>query len=107
VIKSGNLDKRVTIQSPVTGQNAYGEPLTGWTDVATVWASLTDLSGREFLAAQATQATVTTKVLIRYRAGIVAAMRVVHGADVYNVMAVLKQGDDGLLLMTERGANNG
>lgn len=102
-MQAGKLDQRVTIQATATGQDAYGEPLAGWTDVVTVWASVTDLSGREFIAAQATQATVTTKVWIRCRPGIVAAMRLVHKTDIYNVLTVLRQGQDGLLLMCERG----
>lgn len=107
MLRAGDLDQRVTIQAPATGQNDYGEPLLTWTDVATVWASINDLTGREFIAAGAAQSAVTTKIGIRYLAGVVPAMRVLYGSDVYNISAVLGQDRVSLLLMCERGANLG
>lgn len=106
-MRAGQLNRRITLQAPVTGQDEYGQPLTGWTDVATVWASITDMTGREYIAAAAVQASVQTRITIRYRAGIVAAMRVLHGADVYNVEAVLERDSQVLNLMCLRGVTNG
>ncbi len=103
----GDLDRRVTVQQHATTQDAYGQPTSDWTDVATVWAAIWDMSGREYIAAAATQAAVQTKIIMRYRPGIIAAMRVVHGADVYNIDAVLVQGKVSLTLMCTRGVNNG
>ena len=103
-MRAGRLNKRVLIQSPATGQDAMGEPTTGWTDVATVWASIVDVSGREYVAAGGMQNSAQTKITIRYRAGIVPSMRVVHGSDAYNVEAVLGQDRRGLLLMCSRSA---
>ena len=103
-MQAGRLNKRITIQSPATGQDATGEPTTGWTDVATVWASIVDVSGREYVAAGGLQNSAQTKITIRYRSGIVPSMRVVHGSDAYNVEAVLGQDRRGLLLMCSRSA---
>lgn len=103
-IHSGWLNRRVTVQTPATGQDANGEPLTGWTDVATVWASITDVSGREYVAAGGLQNAAKTKILIRYRAGVVPAMRVVNGTDIYNIEAVLGQDRESLMLMCTRAA---
>ena len=101
-MQAGRLNKRVLIQSPATGQDATGEPTTGWTDVATVWASIVDVSGREYVAAGGLQNSAQTKITIRYRSGIVPSMRVVHGATIYGIEAVLEQGRDALLLMCVR-----
>lgn len=106
-MRAGQLNKRVTLQTPAAGQDEFGQPLTGWTDVATVWASITDMTGREYIAAAAVQTSVQTRITIRYRAGIVAAMRVLHGADVYNIAAVLEWGRDALNLMCEKGVGDG
>lgn len=106
-MRAGTLDQRVTIQTPATGQNAYGEPNTGWTDVATVWAGVRDVSGREYLSASATQNLTQTKITIRYLAGVVASMRVLHGSVTYNIEAVLGQDKRQLLLMCSRGVNDG
>ncbi|QRX82248.1 phage head closure protein [Glaciimonas sp. PAMC28666] len=104
---AGRLTRRITLQSPPTGQDESGNPLTGWTDIATVWASIVDLSGREYIAAAAVQNAVQTKITIRYRQGIVASMRVVHGENIYNVEAILGQGRKALLLMCSRGVSDG
>lgn len=106
-MKAGKLDKRITLQAPATGQDGNGEPLSGWTNVVTdgdgkVWASINDMTGREYLAAAATQNAVQTKICIRYRPGIAPTQRVLHGADVYTIEAVLGQGKIGLLLMCTR-----
>lgn len=106
-MQAGKLKHRITLQRPAAGQDAYGQPLTGWTDVATVWASITDMTGREYIAAAAVQASVQTRITIRYRADIVAAMRVLHGTDVYNIAAVLEWGRDALNLMCEKGVGDG
>lgn len=108
-MRAGKLDKRILIQSPPTGQDEEtGEPLTVWADFVTdtpdhkVWASITDVSGREFLAAEVGQNQVQTKIGIRYRAGVLPSMRVVHGATTYNIEAVLGQDLKTLLLMCSR-----
>lgn len=103
-MRAGRLNQRITIQSPATGQNEYGEPNSGWTDfAANIPAEVLDVSGREFLASAAINNSVTTKMLIRPLAGVIASMRVICGSDVYNITAPLKQ-RDGLLLMCERSA---
>lgn len=86
-MRAGALRDRITLQAPPTAQDAAGQPAGNWTDVATVWAEVRDLSGREFIAAQATQSEVSTKIRIRYMTGIDASMRAVRGADVYTLVA--------------------
>jgi SPP1 family predicted phage head-tail adaptor len=98
------LNKRVTIQANGAGQDENGQPIEGWADVATVWASIMDISGREYVAAAAAQNSVTTKITIRHRDGIKPAMRVMHGADTYNIEAVLGQDNRTLTLMCARAA---
>lgn len=106
----GRLDRRITIQAAAAGQDAFGAPSTTWTVVATVWAELKDLTGREFLAAAAVQNVVQTKITIRYPGNAVTVlpgMRVVHGADIYNIEAVLGQDKVMRVLMCSKGVNNG
>lgn len=104
---ASRMDTQVTLQALTAGQSPSGAPLTTWAAVATVWASVDDVSGREFLAAGGTQNAVTTKIMIRDRPGVVATMRALHGADIYSIEAVLRQDNHTLLLMCSRGANNG
>jgi SPP1 family predicted phage head-tail adaptor len=106
------MDKRVTLQVPPAGRNALNEPAGDWTNFVLegdgkVWASVVDLSGREYVAAGGTQNAVETKITIRHLDGVVSAMRVLHGADVYTIEAVLGQGRRTLLLMCSRGKPHG
>jgi SPP1 family predicted phage head-tail adaptor len=52
-------------------------------------AGIEPLSGREFIAAQAVQAGVTTRITLRWREGLKPSMRIVHGDDLYNILAIL------------------
>jgi SPP1 family predicted phage head-tail adaptor len=106
-MRAGRLDKLVSLQSRSATQDAYGEQLTTWTAIADVWASVEDMTGRQYFAAQAAQNPVQTKITIRKRAGVVPAMRVVHGSDIYDIESVLVQGDAAMLLMCSRGVTNG
>jgi SPP1 family predicted phage head-tail adaptor len=102
------LNKRVTLQQLSAARDAAGQPLPdAWVDVVTVWAGIRDLLGKQYVAAQATQNPVTSEITIRFREGVTAAMRVVHGADIYDVQDVQGQDRRTLKLMAIRGINNG
>jgi len=106
------LNKRITLQHLVKGKTPTGAPTEAWENViktgdGTIWAGMRDLTGRQFVAAGGTQNEVQTEIEIRHRPGIVAAMRALHGADVYDIKAVLDQKGQALLLMSAKGANRG
>lgn len=108
---AGRLRHRVTIQSVTeTRDTSSGAIALSWADVATVWAAIEPLSGREFLAAQGEQAEVVARILIRFRDDVVAKMRVLHGSKIYNIRAALpdkESGTEHLTLMVAEGVNNG
>lgn len=108
-MEAGRLDRRIVLQTPATTQNAIGEMVPTWSAVATTWAAIEDLTGREYQAAQAVQNGTETRIRIRWRAGVVPAMRVVAGDVIYDIQAVLDR--DGskteLQLMCRRGVSNG
>ena len=89
MMQAGRLSTRCVIQQPGTVQDELGQPIPGWTDVATVWASIRHLSGVEAIKADAVTSTVKASIRIRYRTGLNAGMRVVHGAQVYSIEAVM------------------
>jgi SPP1 family predicted phage head-tail adaptor len=107
------LNKRVTIQKRQAGQDAAGQPLTSWVNVfdtpdGKIAAAVDDMSGRQYLAAQAGQNEVQTTITVRrYSTAVLASMRVVHGSDIYDIQAVLKQNNGTLLLMCSTGVSDG
>lgn len=107
---AARLNKRVLLQVQGPARDAAGEQIDAWTNVIAdgdgkIWAEVRDVSGREFVAAGATQNEVQTTITIRYRAGVQQRMRVLHGADVYGIEAVLGQDQRTLQLMCSKGAS--
>lgn len=90
-MQAGRLRHRVAIEHEVVTQ----DPVT--LERARVWrvfaagvpAEVVPLSGREFVAAQAEQAGVTTRMTIRPLPGLTTAMRVRHLGVVHNIKAIL------------------
>ena len=87
-MQAGRLNRRCTLQAPGTAQDELGQPIPGWTDVATVWGDVRMRSGLESIKAGAVVSTVQASVRIRYRTGIHAGMRVLVGSVPYEVLAV-------------------
>jgi len=79
----------VTLQQMQEGYDEAGQPIEGWTDIATVWAGVEPLRGQEFMAAGAMGASLTTRIRIRYLQGVTPAMRVLYGTRAYNINAVI------------------
>ena len=87
-MQAGRLNRRCTLQAPGTTQDELGQPIPGWTDVATVGGDVRMRSGLESIKAGAVVSTVQASVRIRYRTGINAGMRVLVDSVPYEVLAV-------------------
>lgn len=85
----GKLKHRVTILQLAAGADAIGQPTQNWITLAMVWANVRNLSGVESIKAGAQTAVAQASVRLRYRTDVTTAMRVVHGATVYEITAVL------------------
>ena len=88
MMQAGRLNRRCALQSPGTATDEIGQPIPGWTDVATLWADIRMKSGLEAIKAGAPVSTVQASIRVRYRAGINAGMRVVHNLTAYEILAV-------------------
>ena len=110
-MRSGKLRHQVTIHRPdYTQDPVTGEMTPSWIEVTKTWASVEPLSTREFIAAAANQSKVSVRILIRYRAGIDATMRILHRDKIYNIEGVLADRVSGLEYLTlpcSEGVNDG
>jgi len=88
-MKAGQFSSLVTVQQRASGQDPAGQPLITWEKVASVWANIRHRSGLEAIKADADTSIVKASIRIRYRDGINAGMRVLHGATIYDIKAVL------------------
>ena len=87
-MRAGALDQRIVIERLVEGYDELGQPINDWLPIVTTWASVSPLTGREYLAAAALVAEVTARIRMRYRPGITAADRVIHDGKVYGITSV-------------------
>lgn len=102
---AGRLDKRIVIEAPTTGQNALGEPTRSWATLATVWAAVEPLQGREFWAQQQVQNEVSSRVRIRYRTGITTDCRISYAGRILGIVSIIdpKEAHEELQLMCREG----
>jgi SPP1 family predicted phage head-tail adaptor len=109
------LRHRIDVQELITIQDSDTGAITeAWasilqSDEPLIPAAIYPLSGREYVAAEAIQAQVNTRITIRYRADIIPSMRVLHEAVTYNIRAVLPDPTlrRHINLMCESGVNAG
>lgn len=61
------MNHRVTLQKRATVRDVYGQEANTWNDIATVWANIKPIGGREKLRSFVVDSTLTHTVMIRYR----------------------------------------
>lgn len=89
-LRAGELRDKVVIQQKTSGTDAWGAPLPeAWADYASLWANIRFLSGTESIKAGADVSVVRASIRIRWREDVTAGMRVVAGAQTFDVEAVL------------------
>jgi SPP1 family predicted phage head-tail adaptor len=100
-MNAGKLRHSIAIERYVSIVDDWGQPIEAWELVGSFRASVEPLSGREYFAAQAAQADITTKITMRYQPGILSTDRVTHNSTVYNVLSIInpKMRDEKLILM--------
>jgi SPP1 family predicted phage head-tail adaptor len=79
----------VIIQERTGTEDDLGQPIDAWTTVAEPWADIQHLNGLSAIKAGADHSVVMASIRLRYRFGLNAGMRVLHGATVFEILAVL------------------
>lgn len=86
------LSTRATLQSVTRTRDATGGVVEAWAAVATVWAEVAQLSGRELERARQVAAEVTTRVTLRSRSGVSADSRFAVGSRTLRVVSAVDDG---------------
>lgn len=105
-MEGGKLRNRVDLQRVTVTTDSHGDQIKTWATLATVWASVEPLSGREFLQASQVASDVTVRIKIRGRSDITLTPkdRVQFGSRVFDIRHVIDWGGRGVetqLLCTE------
>lgn len=105
MIDPGKMRHRITFQRFSGTPDDFGDPLQtdddNWADVATTWAAIDPISGREFYAAEQSQSEVSHKIRCRYRTGLDTAMRITYGKRRFKIISLIdwEERHESLLLM--------
>lgn len=82
----GRMDRKITIQQKTTNDDAVGQPIETWTDLATdIRAEHIPAAGREFWGARQTSAVVIASFRIHYRSDVTREMRILFDGDIYDI----------------------
>ena len=108
-MRLGPLNKRVDIQARSATVDAFGQESETWATVASVWASVEPLSGRELLAAQQVQGETTHRIRMRYQSGVTTSSRLLFNLRPFDVRSVINKNESGafLELLCTEGPTNG
>lgn len=105
-MRAGRLDRRITLQSVTRTQDAAGQAIESWADLATCWAEVRPVRGAEAVAGGERQATSLREFRIRWREGVTPQYRIVFEARNYDIRDVQEIGRrEGLLLIAEARAD--
>lgn len=114
MLAAGNLNRRITIQQRGLAQDAAGQPVDAWGDVARPWAWIKGQTGMSAGRDMAGQGTVATSInlysfRIRYRPSITDAMRVLYDGQAFDIKQVRHDlaGRIWTDLVCEQGGNDG
>ena len=88
----GRLDRLIVIEVDTPTRSASGEEKENWTTLATVWADVRPLRGREFFDAAAVQSEIDTKFRIRWRSDLTTAMRINYDGQLYDIHSIAELG---------------
>ena len=84
----GELRHRITFQKPVISTNENGFEIETYENYKTVWAKVSNLSGKEYFEAAAIQKEKTVKLLIRAGVNVDESMRIFFNEKNYNIIFI-------------------
>lgn len=98
----GRMDRRITVQGYTETKNDFGEKITDFTDLATVWAAIDYENKGTTEAYEATRETATTTVTftIRYNKDYRNKKnRILYDEQLYDIISVKEDGRKRFLLL--------
>ncbi|AWX77824.1 phage head closure protein [Klebsiella variicola] len=97
-MRAGKMKRRVTFQKSESHRDQMGQVIYVWSDLATVWAEIRAISGRERMSSGGLYSEATVRIWTRYRDDITTANRILYRSpnvrgQVYGIVAVIPDVD--------------
>jgi SPP1 family predicted phage head-tail adaptor len=83
----GALRHRVVIERPERSSDEAGTATIAWLPLASLFARIEPVAGREIATADGVAGRITHKVMLRYRTDILPEMRIVAGTRILEIKA--------------------
>lgn len=98
-MKIGRLRHRIVIEESIDGRDSFGAETSEWSPFAKVWADVSPVSGREFIAFKQINAEISTKVTIRYHAGVTTEMRILFDNRIFEITSIINPEEKNISLL--------
>lgn len=91
-MQAGKLDRRIVIQTPTATRDGAGQPVKTWGLLATVWAKVEHLRGKEPFQGEQFNAQRTSVFTIRHRTDVDETMQIIFDGDTYDIQSIAEKG---------------
>jgi SPP1 family predicted phage head-tail adaptor len=82
------LNKRITIETPIAGPSDGGSATISWRPIAVVWAALRPITSRETVAGDGQSLHNSHEIWLRFRPGLTGAERFRLGLRVFAIQSI-------------------
>lgn len=97
----GTLDQRITLQQETRTEDDYGGAASVWSALATTWAAVKPIQGRERSEVAAVEAPALYRFTIRRRADVTDTMRIGWNGQIFNIRFIADPGGRSLYMNIE------
>jgi len=98
-MRPGKLRNRVVLEEAARVSDGGGGAEVVWSPLASLWAAIEPVSGREQARYEGIEATLTHKITLRFREDVRPDMRLRLGARIFNIRAARNEGGQGRWLI--------
>lgn len=92
ILKAGDLDRRIIIESETIIRDEWGDEISTWATLATVWAKIQFNTGAEVTEADQQVSLNRIFFTVRYRTDITARMRINYDSQYYTIKYISQLG---------------
>ena len=104
-MKAGKLDRRGQIKVKTSTRDAYGAEILTYSVLATVWAEIMPVSGREYFSVAQFIPEASLKIRMRYREDFDETAKLSHDGVDYDILYIAEIGrGDGLEVLVKKPA---
>jgi SPP1 family predicted phage head-tail adaptor len=102
-MKAGKLDRRITIQVKTATRDNFGAEIIAYNTLATVWAEVLPISGREYFTASQFVPEAQFRMRIRFREDFDETAQILYDGTVYDILYIAEIGRaDGLEILVKK-----